>query len=194
MLKHFLAIGLFCINIAVHAQYKVGDIVESFELKSTNGSVVSLEDMDSEGVVVVFTCNTCPYAVMYEDRLIALHLKYASKGYPVLAINPNDPTVKEGDSFEAMQARSEEKSFPYEYLFDAGQKVYPKFGATKTPEAYLLDKDRKVRYVGAIDDNAQSESSVKETYLSDAIDALIEGREPAVTQTKAIGCTIKVAR
>jgi peroxiredoxin len=173
--------------------YKVGDQAADFSLKNVDGSMVSLASMkDVKGYIVVFTCNTCPYAVMYEDRIIALHNKYASQGYPVVAINPNDPDVKAGDDFASMQVRAKEKKFPFKYLFDDGQKVYPAFGATRTPHIYLLDANRYVRYIGAIDDNAQNPAEVSVKYLENAIEALKSGNNPDPAETKAIGCTIKV--
>jgi len=115
--------------------------------------MVSLASYEkAKGYVVIFTCNTCPYAVMYEQRIIELHDKYAAKGYPVIAINPNDPEVKAGDSYEKMQQRAEAKEFPFAYLLDDGQEVYPAYGATKTPHIYLLDADKKVQYIGALGD------------------------------------------
>ncbi len=173
--------------------YKVGDQAADFSLKNVDGSMVSLADYKGvKGYIVVFTCNTCPYAVMYEDRIIELHNKYAKEGYPVVAINPNDPDVKPGDDFASMVARSKEKKFPFKYLFDEGQKVYPLYGATRTPHIYLLDANRYVRYIGAIDDNAQNPSEVSVKYLENAIAALKAGENPDPAETKAIGCTIKV--
>ena len=112
-------------------------------------------------------------------------------GYPVIAINPNDPAVQPADSFDAMKDRAAEKGFPFVYLFDEGQKVYPKFGATKTPHVFLLDADKVVRYIGAIDDSAKDASQVEEKYLENAIIALNEGKEINPKETKAIGCSIK---
>ena len=143
---------------------------------------------------MIFTCNTCPYAVAYEDRIIELHNNFASKGYPVLAVNPNDPAAKPGDSWELMKERANEKKFPFVYLFDDGQTVYPKFGATKTPHVFLLDKDRVVKYIGAIDDNAREADKVDVKYVENAIMALEKGEEINPTTTKAIGCTIKVMK
>jgi len=128
---------------------------------------------------------------MYEDRLIALHKEMSAKGYPVIAINPNDPEVEPKDSFENMVQRSNEKAFNFEYLFDEGQKVYPKYGATKTPHVFLLDKDLKVRYIGAIDDSARNASKVEKSYVKMAIDALENGKNPEPATTKAIGCSVK---
>lgn len=173
--------------------YKVGEQAADFSLKNVDGSMVSLKDYKNvKGYIVIFTCNTCPYAVMYEDRIIELHKKYESQGFPVVAINPNDPSVKAGDDFASMVTRAKEKNFPFKYLFDDGQKVYPAFGATRTPHVFLLDANRYVRYIGAIDDNAQNPSDVSVKYLENAIDALKAGNNPDPSETKAIGCTIKV--
>ncbi|RMG80746.1 MAG: thioredoxin family protein [Bacteroidetes bacterium] len=178
---------------AQSAGLKVGDIAPDFKLKDVSGKMISLSDYpDAKGFIVTFTCNTCPFAKMYEDRLIELHKKYADQGYPVIAINPNDPEVKPGDSFEAMVERAQEKNYPFRYLFDEGQKVYPAYGASRTPHIYLLDKNRKVRYIGALDNNAQDPESVTKHYVEDAIKALENGQEPDPAVTKAIGCSIKV--
>ncbi len=175
--------------------YKVGDKVEDFKLKNIDGKMVSMADYtNAKGYIVIFTCNTCPYAVMYEDRIIDLHNKYADKGYPVIAINPNDPEVKAGDSFEAMQVRAHEKSFPFSYVFDADQSVFPTWGATRTPHVFLVDNSMILRYIGAIDDNAQDAESVSTRYIEDAIASLENGEQPDPDYTKAIGCSIKVKR
>jgi len=158
--------------------------------------MVSLSDYtDAKGFLLIFTCNTCPYAVAYEDRIVALDKKYKKLGVPVIAINPNNPKAKPGDSFEAMKVRAKEKGFTFPYLLDEGQQVYPKYGATRTPHVYLLEKTTNgniVRYIGAIDDNYQDASQVEDTYASDAVDAMLAGNEIEITLTKAIGCTIKV--
>jgi len=194
--KLLLALFTFTLISAVAPvvdAYKVGEQAADFSLKNVDGSMVSLADYKGvNGYIVVFTCNTCPYAEMYEDRIIALHNKYASQGYPVVAINPNDPSVKPGDDFASMQTRSKEKKFPFKYLFDDGQKVYPAFGATRTPHVFLLDANRYIRYIGAIDDNAQDASLVSVKYLENAIASLKAGNNPDPSETKAIGCTIKV--
>lgn len=171
---------------------KVGDVAPDFKLKGVDGKMVSLSDYaDAKGYIVTFTCNHCPYAVMYEDRLIELHNKMAKQGYPVIAINPNDPEAKAEDSFENMIVRAEEKGFPFAYLFDDGQKIYPQYGATKTPHVFLLDKSRVVKYIGAIDDSARDADKVTKKYVEMAIEALEKGNDPDPNFTKAIGCSIK---
>lgn len=176
--------------------YKVGDIATDFKLENVDGKMVSLADYkDAKGYIVIFTCNTCPYAVAYEDRIIALDKKYAPKGYPVVAIMPNNPTIQPGDNAEAMKGRAKSKGFTFPYLLDKGQKIYPQYGATKTPHVYLLQKTAKgneVKYIGAIDDNHQDEKAVKTKYVEKAVDALLSGKEVQETQTRAIGCSIKV--
>jgi len=175
--------------------YQVGDLATDFKLQNVDGKMVSLADYkDAKGFIVVFTCNTCPYAVAYEDRIIELDKKYAKKNYPVIAIMPNNPKVKPGDNFDAMKKRASQKGFSFPYLIDEGQKIYPQYGATKTPHIYVLQKTKKgneVKYIGAIDDNHQDANAVNTKYVEDAVDALIAGKEIKVTQTKAIGCTIK---
>jgi peroxiredoxin len=175
--------------------YNPGDKASDFRLKNVDGRYVSLGDYESaKGFVVVFTCNHCPYAQAYQDRLIDLNNKYVSKGFPFIAINPNDPSVSPGDSYAEMQKRADEKNFPFPYLFDETQAVYKMYGAEKTPHIYLLKKegnDYIVRYIGAIDNNYKDPQQVTERYLENAIDALLAGKSPDPNLTKAIGCSIK---
>ena len=192
-------IAVFVMTLAAFAQnngYQVGDIASDFTLKNVNGKLVSLSDYKTaKGYIVIFSCNTCPYVVAYEDRMIDLHNKYNKKGYPVIAINPNDPELSPGDSFENMQKRAKEKQFPFAYIFDDKQEVFPKYGATRTPHVYLLEKTDRgniVRYIGAIDDNFKDATAVNDKFLENAVDALLAGEEIAETTTRAIGCTIKV--
>ena len=175
--------------------YAVGDTARDFSLQNVDGKMVSLAGIkDAKGYIVVFTCNHCPYAMAYEDRVIELHKKYAPLGYPVVAINPNDKDVQPADSYDNMKKRVKEKNIPYSYLYDATQEIAQAYGAMRTPHVYLLDNNRVVRYIGAIDDNSEDESSVKEKYVENAIEALRAGQEVAVKQTKAIGCGIKWKR
>lgn len=123
------------------AGYEVGDMAADFSLKNVDGTMVSLSDFDSaKGFLVIFTCNTCPYAQAYEDRIIALDAKYKPQGVPVIAINPNNPSAKPGDSFAKMKERAAEKGFTFPYLFDEGQKIYPQYGATRTPHVFCWKK------------------------------------------------------
>ena len=176
--------------------YKVGDIATDFKLKNIDDTMVSLSDYpNAKGFIVIFTCNTCPVSVRNEDRILALDKKYKEKGYPVIAINPNNPAVQPGDSFELMKVRAKEKGFTFPYLFDDGQKIYPQYGASATPHAYVLQKEKEgliVKYIGGIDDSSRNESGVKTKFVENAIDALLAGKSIEVTKTRAIGCSIKV--
>ncbi len=175
--------------------YQIGDTATDFSLKGVDGKKVSMADYkDAKGFIVVFTCNHCPYAVMYEDRINDLAKMYTKKGYVLLAINPNDPEVQPKDSYELMIERAKEKGFVFPYLFDEGQKIYPQYGATKTPHVFLLDSKRVIKYIGAIDDNAQDAGAVTEKYLENAIASLEKGVKPNPETTKAIGCSIKTKK
>jgi peroxiredoxin len=194
-----LLISAFTISKTIDSDgYKIGDIAEDFSLKNIDGKMVSLADYkDAKGYIVTFTCNTCPYAVMYEDRIIDLDKKYAAKGYPVIAIMPNDTNIKPDDDLNAMKQRAKEKGFTFPYLIDKEQTVFPKYGATKTPHMFVLQKTKKgniVKYIGAIDDNYKDASAVTTKYVEKAVDALIKGEDVKEKETKAIGCSIKVAK
>lgn len=189
LLLPFFFLSLFNTNVD---GYDIGDTVTDFELLNIDGNMVSMADFpEAKGFVVVFTCNHCPYAVFYEDRLVDMQNTYSEMGYQVIAINPNDPEVKPEDSVDNMKIRAAEKGFNFPYLFDEGQRIYPQFGATKTPHVFLLDASHVVRYIGAIDDNPQDASAVKVNYVSNAIAALEAGTDPDPSSTKAIGCSIK---
>lgn len=179
---------------AAVSAYELGDKVEDFNLRNIDGKLVSLSDYpQTKGFIVVFTCNHCPFSRAYEDRVIALNETFAAKGYPVIAINPNDPEAYEEDSYENMQARAREKGYKFPYLEDS-QGVGQKFGAKRTPHVFVLQKSGTgviLRYIGAIDDNAQDASGVTKKYVESAVNNLLEGK-PVVTQTtRAIGCAIK---
>jgi len=175
--------------------YDIGDVATDFKLKNIDGKQVSLSDYSTaKGFIVVFTTNHCPYAKAYENRIVALDKKYNTKGYPVIAINPNNPDKNEQDSFENMQIRAKQKGFTFPYLLDEGQKIYPQYGATKTPHVYILEKENNeliVKYIGAIDDNYQDVNAVEEKFVENAVDELLAGEEVSVKTTKAIGCSIK---
>lgn len=176
------------------AGYAVGDTISDFKLKNVDGDFLSLSDYDdAKGFIIIFTCNTCPYSVANEDRIIALNDKYEDSGYPVIAINPNNPISVPEESMQKMKIRSDEKGFNFPYLLDEGQKVYPRFGATKTPHVYIVTKnDMKVQYIGAIDNSSRDEDAVTEKYVENAVDALLNNKKIEKTTTVAIGCSIKV--
>jgi peroxiredoxin len=179
----------------IHAEVKPGDKAINFSLKNVDGTTVSLSDYsDQKGVILIFTCNPCPFAKAYEQRIIQLHENYAKQGFPVVAVNPNDDELSPEDTFESMKARAKEKGYPFPYLKDETQEVYKAYGATRTPHIYLLENKGgafTVAYVGAIDDNAMDSSSVVQKYLEQAIGAVTAGESPNPASTKAIGCTIK---
>jgi peroxiredoxin len=169
--------------------YEVGDTATDFKLKNVNGKMVSLADYkDAKGFIVIFDCNTCPYSKAYNDRIIALNAKYAPKGFPVIAINSNEGS---GDSFEEMVRIAKKKNYPYPYLIDETQEVARAYGATNTPHVFVLTKELKVSYIGAIDDNSRDAKAATRHYVQEAVDALLEGKPVTTTKTKAIGCGIK---
>ncbi|GAB2604592.1 thioredoxin family protein [Spirosoma areae] len=193
--------GLLVLTLAqsVDAQnagrYNLGDAVADFRLKSVDGRQVSLTDYRAQkGLVVAFMSNHCPFAKAYESRLIALDQKYASQGYPVLAIMPNDPTAYEDDSFENMKTRARDKSYPFTYVLDEMQTVARAFGATRTPEVYVLKQTGGqfiLEYAGTIDDNPQNNTGVQRRYVEEAVNSLLAGRPVQSPFTKPIGCAIK---
>ena len=191
-----IVLTAFVRNEATPKGYDIGDLATDFSLKNIDGKMVSLSDYaDAKGFLVIFTCNTCPYAIAYEDRIIALDKKYKKLGVPLIAINPNNPSVQAGDSFEAMKVRAKEKGFTFPYLLDDGQEIFPQYGAQRTPHVYLLEKTKDgnvVRYIGAIDDNYQDTSQVEDKYVENAVDAMLIGEQIKVETTRAIGCSIKV--
>lgn len=190
-----LALAALAFRTAATSGYAVGDTAADFNLKNVDGTMHSLAGIKgAKGYIVVFTCNACPYAQAYEDRIIALDKKYAALGFPVVAINPNDKTIQPGDSFDKMKERAKAKKYPFVYLYDETQEVAKTYGAARTPHVYVLDAARTVRYIGAIDDNSEDPDAVKEKYVENAVDALLAGKDVPVKETKAIGCTIKWKR
>jgi peroxiredoxin len=175
--------------------YKVGDKASDFKLKNIDDKMVSMADYkDVKGIIVVFTCNHCPFAKKYESRIMDLDKKYKSKGFPVVAISPNDPSLVADDSFENMQKLAKEKGYTFPYLFDETQNTAKEYGATKTPHVYLLKKEKGeyiVKYIGAIDDNSDDAAAVKEKYVENAIANILANKPVTPDNTKAIGCGIK---
>lgn len=175
--------------------YTVGDVVADFRLRNVDGRMVALSDYKTgRGVLVVFTANHCPFAKAYEDRIIALDRRYAAQGYPVLAIQPNDPSAYEDDSFDNMKLRAAQRSYPFPYLLDETQDVARAFGVTRTPQVYILRRSGEkftVEYVGAIDDSPQDATGVKRRYVDEALGNLLTDKPVVTTTTKAVGCAIK---
>lgn len=175
--------------------YQVGDTIKDFNLKNVDGKNVSLAGLpDNKGAIVIFTCNHCPFSVAYEDRIIALHKKFESQGFPVIAINPNDATKAPDDSYGKMKERANEKNFMFPYLHDATQETAKAFGAARTPHVFLLTREPKgykVAYIGAIDNNTDEPEAATQKYVESAIGEIIAGKPVTTNFTKAIGCTIK---
>ena len=197
-MKNLLIIGLaILVSLAFTVEkggYIVGDEATDFKLKNVDGKMISLSSYENaKGYIVVFTCNSCPYSVAYEDRIIELQKKYADKGFPVIAINPNDDVKSPKDSFDKMKLRAKEKKFNFAYVYDDTQEITKAYGATNTPHVYVLDADRTVKYIGAIDNNTKSASDADKKYVEDAVEALLAGKKVQTEKTKAIGCSIKWA-
>lgn len=172
--------------------YEVGDTVADFKLKNVDGKTVSLADYKTaRGFIVIFDCNTCPISKAYNERIIALNKKYADKGFPVIAINPNTASGHAGETMEEMARIAKSKGYTFPYLVDETQNVTTTFGATNTPHVFVLTKDLKVAYIGAIDNNTRNASAADKHFVDDAVDALLGGKDVPVTKTKAVGCSIK---
>ncbi len=175
--------------------YQIGEEVADFKLKNLDGKWVSMSDYtDAKGYIIIFTCNHCPYAKLYEERIIALNNIYKPKGYPVIAINPNDTEVQPEDSFENMKVRAKEKGFTFPYLIDESQQVAKAFGATRTPDVFIVNKENKkmkLAYKGAIDDNHKNAAEAQKKYVEMAVNDLLQGKKAGTNNTKAIGCSIK---
>ena len=192
-------INMFILSLifsgVLQAQYKVGDQVSDFKLKNVDNQYVSLSQFPSaQGFIIVFTCNTCPFAVKYEKRIDQLNKDFSTQGYPVIAISSNDVNIKPGDSFEEMQKKAKSEAYSYPYLFDESQEVASRFGATNTPHVFVVAKDGNqlvLKYIGAIDNNVDDPSKADKKYVAEAISSLKEGKDPSVSATKAVGCGIK---
>jgi len=179
-----------------HPGLSIGDYAPDFKLKNVDGKLVSLADYkDAKGFIIVFTCNHCPYAKLYENRIIELANNYKSKGWYLIAINPNDPVKEPDDSYANMKKRAREKGYTFPYLFDDTQEISRSYGALRTPHAFVLKKETegkyKLMYAGAIDDDTENVKMLKEKYVELAIEAIEKGEPVNPAITKAIGCTIK---
>ena len=189
------AFALFFAGSGLNKGYNVGDEARDFKLKNVDGKMISMADYkDAKGFILIFTCNHCPYSVLYEDRIIDLQKKYGKKGYPVIAINPNDTEKQPDDSFDNMKIRAKDKGFNFPYVIDETQEIARAYGASRTPHVYIVNKESgklKVAYIGAIDDNSKDGSQAKTKYVEDAVNALRAGKKIQKTESKAVGCTIK---
>ena len=191
-LLHIAALSAFVFSAAVIAragELKIGDAAPTFSgIIGTDDKEHAMKDFASAKLVVlVFTCNHCPVAQAYQDRLLGLQKDYKAKGVQIVAVNVNNI---DADKLDKMKERAKEKKFEFPYLYDASQKIGKDYGAKVTPHVFVLDKNRKLAYVGAIDDN-MDEKKVKKHLLHDALDALLAGKEPPEKVTKQFGCGIK---
>ncbi|MBP9924453.1 MAG: thioredoxin family protein [Cyclobacteriaceae bacterium] len=186
-------LAMFCMALLIAANtnkrgYEVGDTATDFKLKNVDGKMISLANYkEAKGFIVIFDCNTCPYSKAYNERIIALNKKYSNSGFPVIAINANDGS---GDTFEDMIRLAKKKDYKFPYVFDQTQAIAKAYGATNTPHVFVLDKNLRVSYIGAIDDNPRKAQDVTKRYVEDAVDALLANKPISVTKTKAIGCGI----
>lgn len=170
----------------------IGSKAIPFALRGVDGQEHSLASYaDKDVVVVVFSCNHCPYVRAWEDRMVQVQADYADKGVQLIAINANDAKKYPDDDFDSMQARAQEKGFNFPYVRDETQEVARAYGAERTPEFFVFDKERKLSYHGALDDNYDNPAQVQHQYLRDALDAVLAGQTPATTETPPVGCTIK---
>ena len=191
-----LAVMVLLSFAPVNNSYRIGDKVNDFSLKNVDGKIVSTEAYkNGKGLIVVFTCNHCPFAKKYQQRLNALNKKFAEKGFPLLAVSSNDVLLMPEDSYENMIVRAREEHYNFPYLYDEKQSVARAFGAAKTPHAFVLSKEKDkwtLRYSGAIDDNGSEPENATSHYVEDAVNALLQGKPVAIPETKSIGCPIKL--
>lgn len=200
-IKTVLGIALLWMAVSAFTPftgYQVGDTVSDFKLKNVDGKMVSMADYKTaKGFIVVFTCNHCPFSKAYEQRIMDLNTMYAPKGYPVIAISSNDKDVVPEDSYENMQALAKEKQYAFPYLYDETQAVAKTFGATRTPQIFILNKEKKgtvLLYTGAIDDNTDNPADVTTKYVQNAMTEILAGKPVEQNFTKAVGCSIKWAQ
>lgn len=195
----FISGILLLFSLQVLAQkdgYAPGDTAKDFSLLGVNGKLFSMNQLvQAKGYIIIFTCNHCPFSQAYEQRILELDKKYAPQGYPVVAINPNDPVAEPEDNYPNMVKRATEKGYTFPYLYDSTQQVAKMYGAKRTPHVYFVNKTAQnvliVEYIGAIDDNFDDPAAVKVKYLEEAIIAVSSGKKPPLQHTKAIGCGIK---
>jgi peroxiredoxin len=170
----------------------LGEQAIAFALPGTDDQQHALSDYASKtAVVIIFSCNHCPYVRAWEDRICQIQHDYAPRDVQVIAINANDAKKYPDDSLPKMKQRAQEKHFPFPYLFDDSQEIARAYGAERTPEVFLFDGTGTLRYHGSIDDNFENPNAVQQHYLRNAVNALLAGQEPQPAQTPPVGCTIK---
>lgn len=161
-----------------------------FSLPSVDGQTYSLDSFKKEFLVVIFTCNHCPYAQAYEQRLFSIAREFSEKA-DFVAINANDAAKYPDDSFERMKERASEKGFPYPYLHDETQRVAKAYGALVTPHVFVFDRERKLIYQGGVDNNWENGDAATKHYLYDALSAASDGKNIARKMAPVIGCSVK---
>lgn len=172
----------------------IGDVAPDFALPDTEGHLHSLsEPADAPARVVIFTCNHCPYALAWHERLMAVGRDYAERGVRCVAINPNDAERYRADSLEAMRARVHKEDWPMPYLRDESQEVARAFGAKTTPDVFVVDRDRHLRYRGA-PDAGYDDPTLGAAWLREALDDILAGREVRRAKTEPVGCSVKWSR
>ena len=170
----------------------IGSKAPDFKLKGIDGVEYSLDFFtQSKILIVLFSCNHCPYVQAYEDRIIAIQNDYGKDKVQIVAINANDDAQYPDDSFDNMKVRAELKNYNFLYLRDASQDTAKAFGASHTPELFVFNEARTLAYYGKIDDNWREPEKVKTQYLRNALDEILSGKSVSVPETFAIGCTIK---
>jgi len=197
----FLLVGVA--NSQSYPTLEIDQPAPTFDLPGVDGRNYTLNDFTGNILVVIFTCNHCPTAQTYEDRIIKLVETYKPRGVDFVAISPNDPRAIRldelgytdlGDELEDMKIRAEYKGFNFPYLYDGEtQEVSKKYGPVATPHVFIFDKERKLQFVGRIDDSEDGITPDTKFDTRDAIEALLAGNSPAVQKTKTFGCSIKWA-
>lgn len=205
-MKQKITIGIVALALAIGIGFTVGNSVEAgsalkmdamapkadVKMKGVDGAWHTIKGVAGEkGTLVLFSCNACPWVKKWEDRISSIGNKYQQKGVGVIMINSNDPAKVAEDGYDEMVKRAKAKSFAFPYVVDATSEVARAFGATRTPEAFLFDAKGKLVYHGAIDDNASDAAAVEVPYLTNALNALVNGTAIPTAQTKALGCSIK---
>jgi len=196
-MKKYLILCLILFSCVARAQVKTiapGEIAPDIKLLNVDDKIVSFNNYpDAKGFIVVFICNTCPYSKAYEQRIIELNGKYSLLGFPVIAINPNDPGSSPGDSFEKMKERARSSQYTFPYLYDEGQVVTKLYGPKSTPTVFVISKTNRgniIEYSGAIDNDTPNSNPDKTKYVEEAVSSILKNGKPKVTVTKAIGCRI----
>lgn len=194
--RHLFLFPIFMlgINLSIAKELNIGSKMPEINhrLNNISGKTLTLGEIKgNNGTLIIFSCNTCPWVIRWEDRYVDIANSYLRKGIGMIAVNSNISRFDGDDSLEAMRIHAKEKKYNFPYAQDPKAKLAHAFGATKTPHIYLFDKNDNLVYRGAIDDNARDPNKVEETYLTDALDLLLAGKQIKKTTSKAIGCSIK---